>query len=113
MKKVPPILVNLEGVSWLSSEIGRPLNKFVSDGLDIKACIVKAVNEAIPGSMVVDIGEEKVAGIVIENTQMRLYKETAWGGGGGGGGTKRTQLFRQTPRGSYHHQWSEPSIGTS
>ncbi|CAN1181084.1 hypothetical protein LINPERPRIM_LOCUS27246, partial [Linum perenne] len=36
MKKVPPILLNPEGVSWLSSQIGRPINKYVRDGLDVK-----------------------------------------------------------------------------
>ncbi|CAN1302335.1 hypothetical protein LINPERPRIM_LOCUS25407, partial [Linum perenne] len=38
-KRVPPTLVTTEGISWLASQIGQPINKFVRDGLDIKVCV--------------------------------------------------------------------------
>ncbi|CAN1223163.1 hypothetical protein LINPERPRIM_LOCUS2009 [Linum perenne] len=80
MKKVPPVLVNTEGVSWLASQIGRTINKFVRDGLDVKVCIVNDVTEDTPNKIVVDVCEEKVAEIVIEVPQTRTYKETNGGG---------------------------------
>ncbi|CAN1241542.1 hypothetical protein LINPERPRIM_LOCUS5016 [Linum perenne] len=79
MKKVHAILIIPKGMSWLSSHIGRPLNKFVRDGLDIKVCIVKVVNEEIPGSIVVDIGEEEVVEIVIEIPQNPIIQGDSWG----------------------------------
>ncbi|CAN1262589.1 hypothetical protein LINPERPRIM_LOCUS11333 [Linum perenne] len=75
MKKVPPILLNPEGVSWLSSQIGRPINKYVRDGLDVKVCIIKDVSEEMPNEIVVDIGDDEIAEIVIEVPQLRTYKD--------------------------------------
>ncbi|CAN1292423.1 hypothetical protein LINPERPRIM_LOCUS21562 [Linum perenne] len=40
-KKVPPALVTPEGISWLASQVGKPINKFVRDGLDIKVCVIR------------------------------------------------------------------------
>ncbi|CAN1273542.1 hypothetical protein LINPERPRIM_LOCUS15090 [Linum perenne] len=43
---VPPKLIYVEGVSWLSSKIGKPLNPFVREGTSIRVCVLR--DKAIP-----------------------------------------------------------------
>ncbi|CAN1272160.1 hypothetical protein LINPERPRIM_LOCUS14441 [Linum perenne] len=43
---VPPEVISNEGVSWLASKIGKPLNKFVRDGVNIRVCLLR--DRAIP-----------------------------------------------------------------
>ncbi|CAN1291174.1 hypothetical protein LINPERPRIM_LOCUS21018 [Linum perenne] len=50
-KKVPPALFTPEGVSWLASQIGQPINKFVRDGLDIKVCVIRNPSEQVTSSL--------------------------------------------------------------
>ncbi|CAN1341465.1 ATPase 5, plasma membrane-type [Linum perenne] len=73
--KVPPILINIEGISWLASQIGRPITKFVRDGLDIKVCVVKDVSEEMKTAIVVDVEEDEYAVIELEVPQLRTYIE--------------------------------------
>ncbi|CAN1291440.1 hypothetical protein LINPERPRIM_LOCUS21146 [Linum perenne] len=46
LQRVPPAAISQEGISWLSSLIGKPVRNFVRDGLDIKVCIIR--DKAIP-----------------------------------------------------------------
>ncbi|CAN1292240.1 hypothetical protein LINPERPRIM_LOCUS21476 [Linum perenne] len=39
MEKVPPQLITVEGVSWLASQLGKPVNKFIREGLTVKVCV--------------------------------------------------------------------------
>ncbi|CAN1267951.1 hypothetical protein LINPERPRIM_LOCUS12977 [Linum perenne] len=32
MENVPPQLITVEGVSWLGSQLGKPVNKFIREG---------------------------------------------------------------------------------
>ncbi|CAN1261724.1 hypothetical protein LINPERPRIM_LOCUS10964 [Linum perenne] len=36
----------MDGISWIASHVGKPLNHFVRDGLDIKVCLLR--DRAIP-----------------------------------------------------------------
>ncbi|CAN1244709.1 hypothetical protein LINPERPRIM_LOCUS6223 [Linum perenne] len=74
MKKVPPIVINQEGVSWLASQVGRPINKFVRDGLDVKVCVVNEVSEVMKTALVVDLEDGENAVIEIEVPEIRKYK---------------------------------------
>ncbi|CAN1301865.1 hypothetical protein LINPERPRIM_LOCUS25171 [Linum perenne] len=74
MKRVPPILINPEGVSWLATQVGRPINKFVRDGLDVKICVVKDVHEEVKSELVVELEDEQIVTIPIEVPQIRQYK---------------------------------------
>ncbi|CAN1338579.1 hypothetical protein LINPERPRIM_LOCUS38116 [Linum perenne] len=73
-KAVLPTLVTHEGISWLGSQIGTPINKFIRDGLDVKVYVVKDVTEEIPRSLtvVLDGGEQRI--IPIESREPRVYK---------------------------------------
>ncbi|CAN1290913.1 hypothetical protein LINPERPRIM_LOCUS20920 [Linum perenne] len=75
MKTVPPDLITPEGVSWLASQIGRPINKFVRDELNVKVCIVKDSSKEMQEEIVVDTGEEEPVVIQIEVPKVRSYKK--------------------------------------
>ncbi|CAN1352428.1 hypothetical protein LINPERPRIM_LOCUS42803, partial [Linum perenne] len=47
LKEVPPTLVTPKGISWLASQVGQPVNKFIRDGLDVKMCVIKKVDEEV------------------------------------------------------------------
>ncbi|CAN1323838.1 hypothetical protein LINPERPRIM_LOCUS32868, partial [Linum perenne] len=53
LKGVPPSLVTPEGVSWLASQVGTHINKFVRDGLDVKVCVIKDVMVEVQPSLTV------------------------------------------------------------
>ncbi|CAN1293555.1 hypothetical protein LINPERPRIM_LOCUS22070 [Linum perenne] len=72
-QKVPPAAVTIEGISWLLSLIGKPLRKFVREGLDIKVCIIR--DRAIPcpeAVKLIDVDEEHVIQVV--QAKARDYK---------------------------------------
>ncbi|CAN1850262.1 hypothetical protein LINPERHAP1_LOCUS39769 [Linum perenne] len=76
LKHVPPILINPEEISWLASQVGRPINKFVRDGLDIKVCVVKDILEEMKTEIVVELDEDECAVIALDVPESRTYKET-------------------------------------
>ncbi|CAN1802353.1 hypothetical protein LINPERHAP1_LOCUS23334 [Linum perenne] len=43
---MPRMLITPQGISWLASQIGQPINKYVCDGLDIKICLIKNFSKA-------------------------------------------------------------------
>ncbi|CAN1337663.1 hypothetical protein LINPERPRIM_LOCUS37689, partial [Linum perenne] len=78
-KDVPPALVTQEGISWLATQIGTPINKFIRDGLDIKVCVVKDVGDEVPQSLtvVMDGGEQNT--ICVECREPRKYNRKGKG----------------------------------
>ncbi|CAN1316289.1 hypothetical protein LINPERPRIM_LOCUS30017, partial [Linum perenne] len=56
-QKVPPVVITIEGISWLSSWIGKPMRKFVREGLDIKVCII--IDKAIPCPESISVFDEE------------------------------------------------------
>ncbi|CAN1320152.1 hypothetical protein LINPERPRIM_LOCUS31567 [Linum perenne] len=73
-KAVPPAIVTHEGISWLASQVGTPINKFVRDGLDIKVCFVKYVMDEIPCSLTVVLEGGEQSCISVESWEPRVYK---------------------------------------
>ncbi|CAN1310358.1 hypothetical protein LINPERPRIM_LOCUS28037 [Linum perenne] len=39
-------MIDLEGIRWLSSRIGKPMKKFMREGIDVKVCLLR--NKTIP-----------------------------------------------------------------
>ncbi|CAN1217333.1 hypothetical protein LINPERPRIM_LOCUS981 [Linum perenne] len=58
MNKFMPALITSRGVSWLASQIGQPINKFIRDSLDVKVCVIKDISEAILSSIEVMMSSE-------------------------------------------------------
>ncbi|CAN1352038.1 hypothetical protein LINPERPRIM_LOCUS42659 [Linum perenne] len=38
---VPPMLLTNEGISWLASQFGKPIHKFVRDGFTVRVCVLR------------------------------------------------------------------------
>ncbi|CAN1215124.1 hypothetical protein LINPERPRIM_LOCUS62 [Linum perenne] len=66
LRNVPPQLISLMGISWISSKIGRRMSRFVREGLSVKVCISK------PTELVLLIGAGELK-IEIEYYSGRSY----------------------------------------
>ncbi|CAN1337979.1 hypothetical protein LINPERPRIM_LOCUS37845, partial [Linum perenne] len=45
-KEVPPELLTPEGVSWLATQLGKPVNKLVRNGFSVKVCVLRKDSDA-------------------------------------------------------------------
>ncbi|CAN1233104.1 hypothetical protein LINPERPRIM_LOCUS3793 [Linum perenne] len=70
---VPPELITVKAVSWIASKVGKPLNKFVRDGTNVKVCVLR--DRAIPCPEMVKVNNkgERVAITVLQH-KPREYK---------------------------------------
>ncbi|CAN1255381.1 hypothetical protein LINPERPRIM_LOCUS8964 [Linum perenne] len=75
-KSVPAQLITQEGVGWLASHIGKPMNNFVRNGLDVKVCLLRNVDaeEITELSVTLEEDAEPVL-IAIEYPQARSYNK--------------------------------------
>ncbi|CAN1336957.1 hypothetical protein LINPERPRIM_LOCUS37387 [Linum perenne] len=73
-KKVPAPLITQEGIGWLSSHLGEPVNNFVRNGLDVKVCLLRDVDasEVAQLSITLEDDEEPIL-IEIEYPKARSY----------------------------------------
>ncbi|CAN1330980.1 hypothetical protein LINPERPRIM_LOCUS35165 [Linum perenne] len=72
-KKVPPDLLSIEGISWLASLIGKPLNKFVRDELDVKVCIIRDKAVPCPVSLSLELDDQETCVIEVNQAKARDY----------------------------------------
>ncbi|CAN1243517.1 hypothetical protein LINPERPRIM_LOCUS5711 [Linum perenne] len=72
LRNVPPQLISLKGISWISSKIGRPMSRFVRDGLSVKVCILCGAAASKPTELDLIIGTDEVK-IEIEYYSCRSY----------------------------------------
>ncbi|CAN1242407.1 hypothetical protein LINPERPRIM_LOCUS5333 [Linum perenne] len=75
-KRVPAQLITQEGVGWLASHIGKPVNNFVRNGLDVKVCLLRNVDaeEITELSVTLEEDAEPVL-IAIGYPQARSYNK--------------------------------------
>ncbi|CAN1293420.1 hypothetical protein LINPERPRIM_LOCUS22021 [Linum perenne] len=78
-KDVPPALVTHEGISWPATQIGTPINKFIRDGLDIKVCVVKDVEDEVLQSLTIVMDGGVQNSICVECREPRTYKRKGKG----------------------------------
>ncbi|CAN0913401.1 hypothetical protein LINGRAHAP2_LOCUS27903 [Linum grandiflorum] len=71
---VPPQLITNEGIGWLVSSLGQPLNKFVREGLVVKVCILMDATTRCPDVINISLDGENV-GIPIELPQVKLLQK--------------------------------------
>ncbi|CAN1241455.1 hypothetical protein LINPERPRIM_LOCUS4968 [Linum perenne] len=72
LRNVPLQLISLKGISWISSKIGRPMSRFVREGLSVKVCILCDASASKPTELVLLIGVGEVK-IEIEYYSGRSY----------------------------------------
>ncbi|CAN1339763.1 hypothetical protein LINPERPRIM_LOCUS38608 [Linum perenne] len=74
-KKVPPALITDEGISWLASHLGDPVNNFVGNGLDVKVCLLLDPDVQEMTELSVTLKAKDPLLIAIEYPQARAYKK--------------------------------------
>ncbi|CAN1308282.1 hypothetical protein LINPERPRIM_LOCUS27317 [Linum perenne] len=72
-KKVPPDVISVEGVSWLCSLIGKPIKKFIREGLDVKVCIVRDKACPCPEVLSLEMINEEIVNIEVVQVKPREY----------------------------------------
>ncbi|CAN1273070.1 hypothetical protein LINPERPRIM_LOCUS14851 [Linum perenne] len=72
-KKVPPDVISVEGVSWLCSLIGKPIKKFIREGLDVKVCIVRDKACPCPEVLTLEMVNEEIVNIEVVQVNPREY----------------------------------------
>ncbi|CAN1337124.1 hypothetical protein LINPERPRIM_LOCUS38106 [Linum perenne] len=72
-RKVPPAMIDLEGISWLSSRIGKPMKKFVREGIDVKVCLLRDRTTPCPRVLKVELEDGEVCDIEVVQMQAREY----------------------------------------
>ncbi|CAN1309891.1 hypothetical protein LINPERPRIM_LOCUS27856 [Linum perenne] len=72
-KKVPPDLITNEGISWLASHLGDPVNNFVRSGLDVKVCLLMDPEVQETPERSITLEDEDPLLITIEYPQARVY----------------------------------------
>ncbi|CAN1317057.1 hypothetical protein LINPERPRIM_LOCUS30290 [Linum perenne] len=73
LKAVPPAFFTPKGISWLASQAGQPIKKFVRDGLDVKVCVIKDVDDEPKVSLEVVLAGGEQCTIAIEYPEPRPY----------------------------------------
>ncbi|CAN1339418.1 hypothetical protein LINPERPRIM_LOCUS38472 [Linum perenne] len=70
---VPPEVIANEGISWLSSKIGKPLNKFVRDRVNVRVCLLRDRAVPCPEKVKIDLSEDERYEIQIVQPKAREY----------------------------------------
>ncbi|CAN1338318.1 hypothetical protein LINPERPRIM_LOCUS38013 [Linum perenne] len=73
---VPPEAITNEGVSWLASKIGKPLNKFVRDGVNIRVCVLRDRAIPCPEKLVIKISKTDRFEVMVVQPKAREYGKT-------------------------------------
>ncbi|CAN1216204.1 hypothetical protein LINPERPRIM_LOCUS541, partial [Linum perenne] len=63
-----------EGISWFSSQVGKPLNKYVREGLDIKVWLLRG--RAIVCLQKLDMELDEGEMVLIEFVHMKVREYT-------------------------------------
>ncbi|CAN1321409.1 hypothetical protein LINPERPRIM_LOCUS32026 [Linum perenne] len=72
-KNVPPDVISIEGVSWLCSLIGKPLRKFIREGLDVKACIIRDKAIPCPEKLSIEMEDDEIVSIEVVQVKPGEY----------------------------------------
>ncbi|CAN1247641.1 hypothetical protein LINPERPRIM_LOCUS6417, partial [Linum perenne] len=70
---VPPELITVDGVSWISSKVGKPMNKFVRDGTNVRVCVLRDRANPFPDEVKVNNEGERVVIPVVQH-KPRVYR---------------------------------------
>ncbi|CAN1261828.1 hypothetical protein LINPERPRIM_LOCUS11023, partial [Linum perenne] len=73
LRKVPPDVISVEGISWISSMLGKPIKRFVRDGLDVKVCILRDKTVPCPEGIGLELEEGEICPMEVEQVKAREY----------------------------------------
>ncbi|CAN1298893.1 hypothetical protein LINPERPRIM_LOCUS23987 [Linum perenne] len=72
-KNVPPDVISVEGVSWLCSLIGKPVKKFIREGLDVKVCILRDKACVCPKTLSLEVENGEIVNVGVSQMIAREY----------------------------------------
>ncbi|CAN1291538.1 hypothetical protein LINPERPRIM_LOCUS21194 [Linum perenne] len=75
LQGVPPELIYSEGISWLATQYGKPISKFVRDGLKVSVCVLRGEKDIERPALFVDIGNEEFAEVNVKVLAARQYNQ--------------------------------------
>ncbi|CAN1289679.1 hypothetical protein LINPERPRIM_LOCUS20390 [Linum perenne] len=81
LRQVPPDVISVEGISWISSLLGKPVKRFVRDGLDVKVCILRDKVVPCPEEIGLEMEEGEICPVAVEQVKAREYsgkKHSVW-----------------------------------
>ncbi|CAN1136113.1 hypothetical protein LINPERPRIM_LOCUS20890, partial [Linum perenne] len=74
IKNVPPAAISIEGISWLTSLMGKPWKNFVREGLDVKVCVLRDVAIPCPESIEIETENGEPWRMEVVRATARDYK---------------------------------------
>ncbi|CAN1315222.1 hypothetical protein LINPERPRIM_LOCUS29632 [Linum perenne] len=76
-KEVPLELLTPEGVSWLATQLGKPVNKLVRNGFSVKVCVLRKVSEGNISELIVEMSGGWRYNIQVCFLEGRVYKDNS------------------------------------
>ncbi|CAN1319647.1 hypothetical protein LINPERPRIM_LOCUS31329 [Linum perenne] len=105
LTNVPPAAITLEGISWLTSMLGKPWKNFIREGLDVKVCVLRDAAVPCPETLVIESEEGESWCVGIIRATARDYKGTRKIWSTKEGGTRAVQAEKEC-----HIQIPEQSV---
>ncbi|CAN1290124.1 hypothetical protein LINPERPRIM_LOCUS20573 [Linum perenne] len=75
LRNVSLVLITMEGISWVSIKIGKPLNKFVREGWNVRVCVLRDKSIPCPEVVKVEMEDDVIEIIEVLSFQARAYKK--------------------------------------
>ncbi|CAN1302186.1 hypothetical protein LINPERPRIM_LOCUS25328 [Linum perenne] len=76
-KEVPPELLTPEGVSWLATQLGKPVNKLVRNGFCVKVCVLRKASEGVISELVVEMSGGRLYTVTVSFLEGKVYKDNS------------------------------------
>ncbi|CAN1292910.1 hypothetical protein LINPERPRIM_LOCUS21785 [Linum perenne] len=73
--EVPPELLTPEGVSWLATQLGKPVNKLVRNGFCVRVCVLRKASDEAISELVVEMSVGRLFTIQVSFLEGRVYKD--------------------------------------
>ncbi|CAN1223109.1 hypothetical protein LINPERPRIM_LOCUS1998 [Linum perenne] len=76
---VPPMLLTNEGISWLASQYGKPIHRFVREGFTVRVCVLRGELENGKDELNIRMGKGEYRVVKVSFPAARSYaqKKTA------------------------------------
>ncbi|CAN0859922.1 hypothetical protein LINGRAHAP2_LOCUS7799 [Linum grandiflorum] len=74
LRRVPPELLSVEGVSWLASHFGTPIHKIIRDELNVKVCVLRSSPDLETSYLTVNLRGGRTCCIQVVSHQPLRYR---------------------------------------
>ncbi|CAN1248705.1 hypothetical protein LINPERPRIM_LOCUS6845 [Linum perenne] len=74
LRDVPAEVITPEGISWLATQLGKPMNKFVRIGFTVKVCVLRKSDAIEVSELKLDMGDDDPAVVRVIFPVQRTYR---------------------------------------